>query len=221
MTYKVLVDHDDILRRQIRILILLNSAENAGITPISVSHFHMLAYFSNVLSPIWNAIPLDGKILKREDGPFYPSLQVDLDRLVGIGVVGISKISHTQDKHGRWRLDGQYQLNPQLSKPILEKIQALHWEAEINHFIQEIAYAFSSMVELDKSIIANEDATYADPIIDFGNVVDFGEWKNENYSFNAAAFFESFFPANTRVARGELLHLYVRHLQRRLHGEQF
>ena len=72
-------------RRQARILTLLDSATEAGLAPIGIIPFHAFAYLANVLAPVWDMPAMDGKILKRLGGPFYPVLQRDLDRLVGRG----------------------------------------------------------------------------------------------------------------------------------------
>ena len=63
----------------------------------------------------------------------------------------------------------------------------------------------------------SEDATYSDSNIDYGNVVDFAEWRERNYSANAARYFAQLSEA---AMPSELLHLYVRHLHRRISGRQ-
>ena len=73
----------DALRRRIRLLLLLDGSERAGLAPINVRRLHTYAYLSNVLAPVWNTRVFDGSLLKRRGGPFYPALQHDLDRLVG------------------------------------------------------------------------------------------------------------------------------------------
>ncbi len=49
-------------------------------------------------------------------------------------------------------------------------------------------------------------------MVDVGNVVDFAEWQQKNYSANAARYMSQLLPLNTRATRGEMLHLYVHHL---------
>src|SRR5260221_11854995 len=111
----------DILRRRIRIITLLAAAEQAGLAPMPISKFHTFAYLSNVLSPVWEMLPLDGKVLKRGLGPFYPILQRDLDRLVGIGIVLISHVAHVFGEDRHWRLEGSYQLNRTFSDRIIRR----------------------------------------------------------------------------------------------------
>ena len=89
-------------------------------------------------------------------------------------------------------------------------------ERVIIHFIQELAYALSALSKEDLGRTTTEDATYADPIIDVGNVVDFAEWENVNFSTNAARHFEWLLPGGARATQGEMLHLYIHHIYGRL-----
>ncbi len=212
--------HIDTLRRQVRLIILLDAAENAGLTPMPILQLHTFAYLSNVLSPVWSMEALEGKVLKRRGGPFYPVLQHDLDRLVGMGVVCISNVSHVLNEEQRWRLEGSYHLHRRFADRILSYIQELESEQEALAFLQELAYAVAALSDDELERATASDATYADPIIDRGNVVDFAEWKSVNYSANAARYFENLLPSGARATRGEMLHLYVQHLYMRLHGEQ-
>ena len=206
----------DNLKRRIRLILLLEAAERAGLTPLPILHLHTFAYMSNVLSPVWDVPVLEGKVLKRRGNPFYISLQEDLDRLVGIGVVLISNISHVLNEDQRWRLEGSYCLYHPFADRILQRIEAFENERKLIGFIQELAYALSALSDDDLRRATTEDATYADPIIDAGNVVDFAEWEEMNYSANAARHFEWLLPGGARATQGEMIHLYVHHLHRRL-----
>ncbi len=209
----------DKLRRRVRLIVLLNAAENAGLTPFPIIQLHTFAYLSNVLSPVWDMPALEGKVLKRRGSPFYPALQRDVDRLVGMGVILVSNISHVLDEDQRWRLKCSYHLNHPFADPILKCIKEFENERKALNFIQELAYALSALSADDLGRATSEDATYADPIIDFDNVVDFAEWEIENFSANAAQYFGHLFPAQMTATPGELLHLYVHHLHSRLRND--
>lgn len=204
------------LRRKVRLVMLLDAAEAAGLAPIRILRLHTFAYLSNVLAPVWDMPILNGAVLKRSGGPFYPDLQHDLDRLVGTGVASISGMSHVQDEAKRWRLEGSYRLRRSLAEPILKALESFPDERRLNTFIGELGYALSSLSddELDQAV--SEDATYSDPMTANDNVIDFSEWRERNYSANAAERFDSFIQGG--VTPGEKIHLYVRHLHRRIHG---
>lgn len=204
------------VERRVRLILLLRAAENAGLTPLPILHLHTLAYMSDVLSPVWEVPVFEGKVLKRRGSPFYISLQRDLDRLVGMGVVLVSSISHVLDEDGRWRLEGSYRLHRPFADPILKEVAAYEDEWALASFIQELAYALSALGRDDLTRATSEDATYADPVVDVGNVVDFAEWDQVNCAANAARRFEQILPGGARATRAEMLHLYVRHLYGRL-----
>jgi hypothetical protein len=161
---------------------------------------------------------LDGKVLKRRGGPFYPALQQDLDRLVGIGVAIVSNLGHIRGEDGRWRLQGSYRLNRDFSEDALSYLSGFDDERRLGAFIQELAYAISALSDKDLDVAASEDAAYSDPLVSEGNVVDFGEWRDTNYSARAANYFEGLIPGGSRATAGEKLHLYARHLRSRIHA---
>lgn len=205
------------LRRRVRLIMLLDATESAGLTPIGILQLHAIAYLSNVLAPVWELRPLDGKVMKRRGGPFYPVLQHDVDELISQGLVFINNLGYSRDDDGRWRLDGAFCLNHRFADAVINQYQQYETENRLATFINELAYAFSALSEQDLSTIVSEDATYADPLTSFGNVVDFGEWQSLNYSANAANYFERLIPGGAVPTLGEKLHLYARHLYGRLY----
>jgi hypothetical protein len=214
------IEHFAKLKRMVRIITLLNAAAAAGLAPLGILKLHTFAYLSNVLAPVWEMPILDGKILKRKGGPFYPSLQNDLDRLVGMGVVTITGLGHIKDEDKRWRLEGSYKLNPTFAETIFDKIVSFDEERRLASFMQELAYALSALSDSELDSAMKEDATYSDPQISVGNVVDFDEWRKSNYSANAAIFFKKIIPGVGSATPGEMIHLYVSHLHRRINGDR-
>lgn len=206
------------LRRRVRLMVLLDAAESAGLVPLKIIRLHAFAYLSNVLAPVWDMPALDGRVLKRRGGPFYPAMQRDLDRLVGMGVVVITGLGHARDDDGRWRLEGYYRLNRVFAESVLAILSTLDEERQVLTFVQELAYALAAMSDDDLDLAVGQDATYSDPLVTVGNVVDFDEWRKNNYSANAARYFDRLIPGDSHASPGEKLHLYVRHLHRRIHG---
>jgi hypothetical protein len=207
------------VRRQVRILMLLDAADRAGLAPLQVLRFHALAYLANVLAPVWEMPVLEGKVLKRNGGPFYPSLQQDVDRLVGMGLVLVTGLGHVQGPQGQWRLEGAFSLNRVLAQRPLAYLEDLDDERRVRMFVQELTYAFSALSDDDLDIAGENDAAYSDPLVGVGNVVDFGEWRHKNNSADAARYFDGLIPGGGPATRGEKLHLYARHLRERIHAE--
>jgi len=214
------IDELSALRRRVRLVLLIHAAEQAGLAPLPIRRLHILAYLSNVLAPVWDLPALDGKVLKRQGGPFYPALQRDLDGLVGRGLAIVSGLTHVQNEDKRWRLDASYKLNPEFARPILDCVAGFEEEGNLLGFVQELALALSALSDGEIDAATTEDATYTDPLVDLGNVVDFAEWQTKNYTANAANRFERLIPSGARAGAGEKVHLYVRHLRARMHGNR-
>lgn len=195
---------------------LLDSAEAAGLIPIKILRLHAFAYLSNVLAQVWDMPVMNGKVLKRRGGPFYPALQKDLDRLVGMGVATISGVGHVQDEEQRWRLEGAYRLNHPFAEPILNTLSQFPEDSQLRAFILELAYALSGLSDEELDIAVSQDATYSDSLVTNDNIIEFDGYR-ENYSVNAARQFDHVVPGGNATP-GEKLHLYVRHMHRRIHG---
>ena len=209
------IDYDT-LRQQVRLLMLLDGCERAGIAPIRLRRLHIYAYLSNVLAPVWHESALDGQLLKQLGGPFYPTLQHELDHLVGLGLVTIADLAHVEDDDGRWRIEGSLALNHDLADQVLEAISLIPNEISIKSFLLEVAYAVSALTDSEFDQITAEDPTYSDPNVGYENVVAFDKFGKANFSANAARHFVNVLETATD---GELLHLFFRHMRRRIGGE--
>lgn len=207
------------LERRVRLLLILDAANRAAISPIPVMSLHAFAYLANVLAPVWRMTALDGRVLKRKDGPFYPELQRDLDGLVGQGLVRVSGISHVLGRDGAWRIEGSYALNDMLCAAVLSYVLSDVAHAPVAAFVQELGYALSALSPEDLAEAFTEDASYADPRLGPDNVLDIGEWEGGNPSEKAARYLGEMTSLGRRSSMGERVHLYVRHLRRRLHAE--
>ena len=208
------------IARRLRLVQLLDAAEAAGLAPVKLLRLHAFAFLANLLSPVWELWPQDGKILKRRGGPFYPELQRDLDRLVGMGVVSIENLDYKKDQWKRWCLEGDYALLYDRAEPILQAATEFEDERRVQRFLRELAFALAALSEdeFDQAMI--EDATYADPRAVPGQVIDFDEWRRANYTANAANYFDHVMPLGLKASPGEKIQLYVRHLERSVHGNR-
>ena len=213
--------HIDSIRRRVRLVLLLDASREAGIEPLATMRLHLIAYLVNVLSPVWDmpsqgrqSLRRDGSILKLKSGPFYPNLQSDLDSLVGKGIVEVGGLRYEGIGGDHFRLQGDYRVNRNLAKPILSCLYSLPHEAEAVSCVRELVLALSAFSDEEMDRASTQDATYADPSIGVDNVIDFGEWSLINYSRAAAMRVGELVSPNAGAE--EKLHLYVRHLRRRL-----
>lgn len=202
-------------RRQVRILVLLNAAANVGLEPVSLPLLHTLAYLSNALAPVWDLDPFDGVVLKRRGSPYYPSLQWNVDRLVGRGLLKVSDLSYVED-NGQCRIDASYCLNPTFAQPVLDSVRTVGFEPGLSDFCDTLAQAVAALPPDQVERMLGEDAGYGNPAVDVSNVVNLAERHGVNFPSNAAY---SFRP-DVALTAGERVHMYVGHLHTRLarHG---
>ncbi|MHB8268620.1 hypothetical protein [Bradyrhizobium sp.] len=207
----------DELTDRLRLILLLDACEAADLSPVPIARLHALAFLANVLAPIWSVGSYDGKILKRRGGPFYPELQKQLDRLVGLGFVEITGVRHVEDQ-GHWRLEGSFGLNTKRTKEIIEFAKIFAAERDAVAFLRRLAFAASRLGKPLEDLVIF-DATWSDKRTGVGDVIDFSEWKSANYSAFAAEMFDELGPPGPTIGRGDKLPLYMRFLERKAHGK--
>jgi hypothetical protein len=205
------------LTDRLRLILLLDACEAADLAPVPVMRLHALAFLANVLAPIWSVRSYDGKILKRRGGPFYPELQKQLDRLVGIGFATVTDIKQVNED-GRWRLDGSFALVTVTTKQIIERAKLFAAERDAMEFLRRLAFATSRLGQPLENLVTF-DATWADQRTGVGDVIDFAEWKAANYSAFAAQMFEKVTPQGLTIGRGDKLPLYLRFLELKANGK--
>ncbi|HEY0156730.1 MAG TPA: hypothetical protein VGF28_05500 [Thermoanaerobaculia bacterium] len=201
------------LSDRLRLLLLLDACEAAGVAPIALARLHAMLFFASVLAPIWSVTSIDGKVLKDSDGPFYPDLQRELDRLVGLGYVIVRDVSYVRESN-RWRLNASYALNTATTGDIFAVARSFETERRLIAFLRRLAYAISQSEGAIESFVGS-DATWSDVRTGTGDIIDFAEWRRANYSAYVAHSFNDFAPTTTGATRGEMLQLYLRLLERR------
>jgi hypothetical protein len=220
----------DEVGRRVRLLLLLDAAERAGITPLESARLHAFAYLADVLSPVWHLVPFDGKIYKSEGSPHYPDLQLELDRLVVLGLVRISDLHYVDRGEAGARVDGSYALNYS-SQDLKRLLVALGAEgqaqaidpgdANIHSFLVELAGALATLPDDQIDIAAGVDATYG-VHTKLNDVIDFAEWTKSwwesNPSWRAAERFNNFLPIGASLSPGEKLYLYAAYLGQAIHA---
>lgn len=209
---------DESLTDRLRLLLLLDACEAADLSPVPIARLHALAFLANVLAPVWSIGSYDGKILKRRGGPFYPELQKELDRLVGLGFVEVTGVRHIEDE-GHWRLEGAFALNISITREIIEVAKSFADERAVISFLRRLAFVVSRLRDPIEKLV-EFDATWSDKRTGVGDVIDFSEWKSANYSAFAAEMFDDLGPKGPTIGRGDKLPLYMRFLERKAHAKR-
>lgn len=205
----------DIAQRKqvVRVLVLLDALARAGLVPTAARTLHELAYLANVLSPVFDLIPFDAKLLKRSSGPYYPELQLAIDHLVGRVLVDALNVEYRYlEDDKRYRVVATYRLYRSRVQAALDRHAEVFPEEAL--FLRELASAYSVLSDDQLGRAALQDARYADQSVDVDNVIDFGEYASpsKNFSRNAAL---AFAPGR-RLQPAERLYLYLDHLSTRV-----
>lgn len=221
MTSEHLPDLDppvDPRRRWLRILGILNACEWAGISPVATPTLHAIAYLADALSPVWRLEPMDAAVLKRSSGPYYPELQMDVDRLVGMGVVIVSSLSFSEEKSDDIAayLAPTFKLNAEFSERILIGLREMPDELDVLRFLEQVVQAYSRLSDAQMKVAMNEDATYGDPATETGDVVDLGEWVRSTSTATANATERLNDVATEPLTAAETIDLYVDHIIHRV-----
>lgn len=210
---------DSDLRIRARVLQIMAALERAGATPISNRDLHSVAYLANVLSPIWDVEPLETSVLKDREGPRSSAFEHEIDLCIGQGLLLVDALR--PDPENPVRLDATYRLNARAARPVLAAITLLPDEQSVEHFLNELAFAFVEIKPGLRDDAALQDASWSNPAVAEGRIVDFGEHSQRaavNPSYNAAQAFQRFAPEGIKLDRAEKLLMYVRLLKRRAHG---
>lgn len=212
------------LKQRARVILLLEAIERVGISPMPSSRLHAFAYLADVLSPVWDLTPFDGKIYKSDGGPHYPDLQNELDYLAAMGLVQVGNLRYVRHGDGGSRIAADYALNFSSSHTttILDALGAGPITAAIDPsdcerhtFLVELASALATLPDDQIDIAAGADVTYLTKA-GLHNIVDFAEWtKNHweaNPSWQTAERFHVFLPEDSSLLPGEKLYLYAAYL---------
>jgi len=217
------------LKRRCRMLLLLDAAEQVGISPLPSARLHAFAYLADVLSPVWNLVPFDGKVYKADGGPRYPDLQDELDSLVVLGLIQIRDLVYEQSGDGA-RIVGSYGLDfgSDHLESILRALGARSAQEaidpkdrDLHSYLVALAGALATLPDDEIESATNVDVTYR-ARAELHDVVDFAEWVDDvraaNPSWRVAERFQAFLPSGSTILAGEKLYLYATYLGQVMHA---
>jgi hypothetical protein len=200
------------MQGRIWMLLLLEAAQRAGLTPMPGWQVHRLAFLADCLSPVYGLPTRSGKILKWRRGPFVRDRQWDLDRLAIQGLGRISNIQHRQFKRGWWFF-ADYSLRPKGMAAAKTLAMISPSAAELRTYLQEIASAYEELHATARKRAALEDASYSDPEILEDDVVNFSELRY-NFSVRVTQAFQTHVPNGVPLNERDRVYLYFRYLNR-------
>ena len=199
------------VRAYVRLLAIVTAAADST-ESVSSETIHAIAYFADVLAPIYGIDVLYPQILKRSRVTAVPDMQHHLDRLVGLGLLTISDVEYSLDGNAV-RLRADYSLNRRLAEPALEAMTRRGRTRSEVAYVKELTLALLGLGTDALWTAAEADATYGDPNVDQGTIVDLLP-SGANQSSRAVQAARTFgtFTSGASLAPSELINLYVRHL---------
>lgn len=176
--------HSSFIRRY-WILLVLRATCLAGAGTVSSDFFHKLVYYVNALLPSVGLPSETARVMKATYGPFFPEYQWELDRLVGAGLVAVADIKWISEDQ---RFFGKYRVTARGRSVAEHLANSTPGLSEIERAISEMVSAFLSTPGALSTLASKFDANLGLDTVRDGQVIDFGEWRNQNYSRDAAEF---------------------------------
>lgn len=163
--------------------------------------------------------PLDGKVLKQSTAPYYPTLQQDIDRLIGMGLVRVDDLKIGRNNDDIPLLLPKISLIIERVEPILKVLRELPGEEIVLDFLSEVVQAFSRLSDEQVPSSMGEDATYGSRTVDTGQVIDLGEWLSAEETATSHAIDRIRQLAGNGMNPAEVIDVYVNHIVYRVNNE--
>ena len=208
------------VRRRVRILMLLDAVDYAVLAPISVQRFHTFAFLTDVLSPIFHFASISGRILKRRSFPYFPDLQWEIDRLIGLDLVTTIEMNSVVEESKAY-ITFSLALERTRSTPVLDVVYSDDEFSVLREYFRELASALSNIQDTELDEVTRLDVTWDSGHA--GTVIDYAEWRAQNYSTIGADKIEEiavrqFGNGEARLSPTAKVNLYVKYLQRVANG---
>ena len=205
----------DRLKRQLRVLMIASCAARAGMNIVGAKTFHAIAYLANALAPVWRMSPLNAEVLRLTGSPYDPELQLEIDVLVGRGLLLIDRVSYEQDAGAQWRLEADYRLNRALALPVIDLLLSFDDERDTYSAILEVCLSLAPMDENEIVAALLTDASYSDESAGPGTVIELFKDGRINESARVASKFARILGGDDQFpVPSEEVNLYIRHLYR-------
>lgn len=205
------------VRHRVRLLQLLTAAEQSALAPISLDKLHAFAYLADILSPVWNLRPFEDRIGRTGRPPYYPDLQLQLDLLVGMGLVEPSELGYAREaEDGGARFSASYALRFE-SSHLTALTSAIERDSDAKReqvFLNALAEALASLPDEDIAKAASRDLVYERSSADTEDYVELEQAVGLSRTARAVASFDQVFPG-TKLTPARRLYMYANYLGRR------
>lgn len=203
--------------RRTWLVLLLDGAAKAGLTPVDQTIMHQAAYLANALAPVYNLPVEHGLVTRWKRGPFFAEVQWDLDRLAIMGLASLHSIENEEDDDGWW-FNVQYTTGPR-TIAFLEQVERHEQVRRWGRFHRELMAAFASLPDTDLRWATLADANYANTIdgdLEASEVViDFDDLRKRNFTTRTVGRIDRQLPKEIALGDRDRIHLYLGYLAQR------
>jgi hypothetical protein len=206
----------EVMSVRARLLQIVSKLESASGAHVSFQDIHLFFYFTNVLAPLWQVSPIADSVLKDSWGPYFPALQAEVDRLIGMGFFKVESFNFRRAS-SRARTEGYVTLDHTAAEPVLACLRELPDESSIESFLDELSFAYCDIEDTRRDEATLSDATYSDPSISNNRLIDFSEHglRGADASVRVAHQFQKYAPSAVQLTQAEKLIMYMRLLKGR------
>lgn len=192
-------------------LLLMRACEKTGLQPVPLHTFHRLIYFGNCLAEVYSYQPPAQLVMKQKWGPYYPDAQLDIDRLVIMGLLDIDSLRWESTAAGVWK-SACFSITKSGFALAVTLTQTARWFSEADRFLFDLCAAYASLADSRVDKASRKDLTYAQPGFDVGSVIVFSDARR-NPSASGARALASAAPVMAAPNRQHQLRLYMKFLE--------
>lgn len=191
------------------VLCLLEGATRAGLAPAGRPQIFALAYLANAVADVFHADAVQRAVLRSAAGPILSDVALELDRLTGLGLCNIARVSGTKKAAA---LKSQYYASAGATSFLDEACARSSYLTSVREFHRLVANGFSdlgipSIVDGSKA-----EASYSDLSVGLGEVVDLGEFEAAFPTLKAIAAVQRAMPEFRDRTAYSAIQIYGRYL---------
>ena len=203
---------------QARLIVMLRALGKAGLSPISLAEMNVFSYLVANLGLTWGINPFEGSFLKNMSRPYSPAVERSLSALVARGFVNVTSIElHSSEE----RYSVYFELVIERCSDLFNSLYKFDDEVFFSDFVTELAFAFQSVPEDERTEFFKYDLTWDDPGVADGRLIQISKFlKNDgrNPTGNVISLLEHY-RNDPYLTQQEKLALYIRLLIGRSNAE--
>lgn len=208
--------------RRTWLVLLLDGASKAGLTPVDQTIMHQAAYLANALAPVYD-LPIEhGLVTRWKRGPFFSEVQWDLDRLTVMGLAKLHSVETGEDDDGWW-FRVQYATGPR-TRDFLTAVEHLDQVQRWSRFHRELMASLASLPDVDLRRATIADANYANTVdgdLEASEVViDFDDLRKRNFTTRTVRRIDRQLPKQMALEDRDRIHLYLGYLAQRSRSDR-